>query len=164
MHNTPAADPPSAPDATTAALVPSSALPTEVRVLDQFAWREYRDKPAMETANPVHTAMVADEAGNVRLCYVKLTPNMAEPTLLCEALGWVLAGHAGLRRADFAAIILVDKSKLAKSLTLNYLCTAFDGPFIPAWCTEAVPGKVIKSIANPTGKLNIQYVQDSKRS
>ncbi|MBP6006482.1 MAG: hypothetical protein KA740_02185 [Rhodoferax sp.] len=159
MQNVPATNPPPAPTADSAVQMEVPALPTEVPILNENAWREYRDKPGLTTLNSVHIALVADESGVERLCYVKMLPDMTSPTLLCEAMGWVLAGHAGLRRADFAAFLFVDKDKLGQCQTLTYECMTFAGPLIPAWCTEAIPGSAIMSGRKGPG---MQFIQDQK--
>lgn len=148
--------------ATIAPTAPVRALPVEVPMLDASAWREFRGQPGKATANSTHIAVVADDAGVERICFVKLTPKLDKPTLLCEALGWVLAGHAGLRRADFAAIILVDKARLAKSQELTLECSAFQGDFIPAWCSEAIPGNSIMASAKSPSKPGMQFMSEHK--
>lgn len=137
-------------------------MPVEVPMLDESAWREYRGQPGRATANSTHIAVVADETGVERLCFVKLAPDLNKPTLLCEALGWVLAGHAGVRRASFAAIILVDKVKLAKSQELTFECSSFPGDFIPAWCSEAIPGNSVLSSAKSATKPGMQFIVEHK--
>lgn len=160
MQDAEAANTPPAPAIAPAAHAP--AQPTEVPVLDASAWREYRGQPGKATANSTHIAMVADEAGAQRLCFVKLAPNTNAPGLLCEALGWVLAGHAGLRRANFAAIILVEKARLAQSEELTFECASFQGDFIPAWCSEAIPGNSVMSSIKSPSKPGMQFVNDHK--
>ena len=145
MPDTQSAAPPPATAIETSA--PVHAFPVEVPMLDASAWREYRGQPGKATANSTHIAVVADDAGVERICFVKLAPRLDKPTLLCEALGWVLAGHAGLRRSEFGAIILVNKARLAKSQPLTLECAAFQGDFIPAWCSEAIPGNSVLSHA-----------------
>lgn len=141
---------------------PVHALPLEVPMLDASAWREYRGQPGKATANSIHIAMVADDAGVERLCFVKLAPKLDKPTLLCEALGWVLAGHAGLRRSEFGAIVLVDKVRLAKSQQLTHECAAFQGDLIPAWCSEAIPGSSVLSHAKTPSKPGMQFMTEHK--
>lgn len=160
MQNAEAANTPPAPSIAPAAHAP--ALPTEVPVLDASAWREYRGQPGKATTNSTHIAVVADEAGNKRLCFVKLAPKTDTPSLLCEAMGWVLAGHSNLRRADFAAIILVDKARLAQSQQLTLECAAFKGDFIPAWCSEAIPGNSVISSAKSPSKPGMQFIGHHK--
>lgn len=160
MQDAQTANPPPATDI--ASVAPVHTLPVEVPILDASAWREYRGQPGKATANSTHIAVVADEAGVERICFVKLAPKLDKPTLLCEALGWVLAGHAGLRRADFAGIILVDKVKLAKSQDLTLECSAFKGDFIPAWCSEAIPGKSVLSSAKSPSKPGMQFISEHK--
>jgi len=151
------------PLATTESSATASEMPVEVPLLDASAWREYRGKLGKATANSTHIALVADEAGVERLCFVKLAPNLDKPTLLCEALGWVLAGHAGLRRADFGAIILVEKAKLAKNEDLTIECAAFQGEHIPAWCSEAIPGNTVLSHAKSSTKPGMQFITEFKQ-
>lgn len=160
MPDAQAANPPPATASTPAALMP--ALPVEVPMLDASAWREYRGQPGKATANSTHIAVVADDAGVERMCFVKLAPKLDKPTLLCEALGWVLAGHAGLRRAEFGAIILVDKARLAKSQQLTVECAAFQGEFLPAWCSEAIPGNSVLSQAKSPSKPGMQFITEHK--
>lgn len=160
MLDAQAANPPSATDIQTSA--PVHALPVEVPMLDASAWREYRGQPGKSTANSTHIAVVADDAGVERICFVKLAPKLDKPTLLCEALGWVLAGHAGLRRSEFGAIILVDKARLAKSQPLTVEVAAFHGDFIPAWCSEAIPGNSVLSHAKSLSKPGMQFITEHK--
>jgi len=160
MQDAQAANPP--PATAISAAAPVQALPIEVPILDASAWREYRGQPGKATANSTHIAVVADDAGVERICFVKLAPKLDKPTLLCEALGWVLAGHAGLRRADFAAIILVDKARLAKCQELTLECAAFQGDFIPAWCSEAIPGNSVLSSAKSASKPGMQFISEHK--
>lgn len=103
MPDTQSAAPPPATAIETSA--PVHAFPVEVPMLDASAWREYRGQPGKATANSTHIA-VADDAGVERICFVKLAPRLDKPTLLCEALGWVLAGHAWLRRSGIRATSL----------------------------------------------------------
>lgn len=113
-----------------------------VPILDSSAWREYRGRPGNPGINvSTHLAKIADETGKERLCYVKLLPNPLSPALLCEALGWVLAGHAEVSRAEFAAIVMVDVATLRSSQLLS---PEFDSlTFCPAWCSQAVPGAAV---------------------
>ena len=160
MPNAQAANSP--PAQTFAPTAPSPGLPTEVPMLDASAWREYHEAPGCETFNSNHMARVADAAGVERMCFVKMAPNTDSPSLLCEALGWVLAGHVGLRRAEFAAIILVDKLRLAKSQALTYDCANFRGDFIPAWCSEAIPGHSILSSAKSSSRPGMKFITEHK--
>lgn len=117
-----------------------------VPILDASAWREYRGRPGNPGINgSTHLAKIADETGTERLCYVKLVPSPISPALLCEALGWVLAGHAEVNRAEFSAIVMVDVAILRKSQTLS---PEFDTlTFCPAWCSQAVPGSAVRDQA-----------------
>ena len=160
MPDTHSAAPPPATAIETSA--PVHAFPVEVPMLDASAWREYRGQPGKATANSTHIAVVADDAGVERICFVKLAPRLDKPTLLCEALGWVLAGHAGLRRSEFGAIILVNKARLAKSQPLTLECAAFQGDFIPAWCSEAIPGNSVLSHAKSPSRPGMQFITEHK--
>lgn len=160
MHDVRAANPPLA--TTIPPAEPDSPLPVEVPLLDASAWREYRGQPGKATANSTHIAVIADVVGVERICFVKLAPKLDKPTLLCEALGWVLAGHAGLRRAEFAAIVLVDKAKLAQCQQLTFECSTFQGDFIPAWCSEAIPGNSVLSRAKSPSKPGMQFISEHK--
>ena len=135
---------------------------SEVRILDATAWREYRGQPGTDTFNSTHIAMIADESKVERLCFVKLAANPGRPTLLCEAMGWVLAGHAGLKRAEFAAVVFVDKARLAKSQVLSPECEAYPGDSIPAWCSQAIPGKSVLSSAKTIYKPGMLFFQELK--
>lgn len=150
------------PPATAIESLPIHVLPVEVPVLDASAWREYRGQPGKATANSNHIAVVADDAGVERICFVKLAPKLDRPALLCEALGWVLAGHSGVRRSEFGAIILVDKVRLAESQPLTAECAAFNGNLIPAWCSEAIPGNSVLSHAKSPSKPGIHFVTEHK--
>lgn len=130
---------------------PAPTMPPEVPVLDSSAWREYRGQPGKATHNSTHIAVIADAAGVERRCFVKLAPDPSTPTLLCEAMGWVLAGHAGVRRAEFVAIVLVDKKRLAASQTLPPECMAA-GDLIPAWCSSAISGQPVNANQKPAPK------------
>lgn len=160
MPDAQATNPPPATASQPVALPP--VLPVEVPMLDASAWREYRGQPGKATANSTHIAVVADDSGAERVCFVKLAPKLDKPTLLCEALGWVLAGYAGLRRADFGAIILVDKARLATSQQLTVECAAFLGEFIPAWCSEAIPGNSVLSHVKSPSKPGMRFITEHK--
>lgn len=153
---------PPAPATAAAAPAKGPAQLSEVRIFEASAWREYRGQPGTATVNSTHIAVIADEHGTGRRCFVKLAPDLTRPTLLCEAMGWVLAGHAGLKRAEFAAVVFVDKARLAKSQELSPECAAYAGDFIPAWCSQAIPGKSILSSAKTADKPGMQFFQDHK--
>jgi hypothetical protein len=114
-----------------------------VPFLDESAWRQFRSKPANQGVNSTtHTALVADAAGVEHRCYVKLLPDPYSPALLCEALGWVLAGHAGLLHPPFGAVVLVPVAKLAACMKLPPAVMAMDR--CPAWCAaEIAPGRQV---------------------
>lgn len=141
---------------------PARLMPPDVPVLDSSAWREYRGRPGKTTHNSTHIAVIADGTGVLRRCFVKLAPDPGLPTLLCEAMGWVLAGHAGLRRADFAGIVLIDKERLAKSEELPPACFAVAGDMIPAWCSSAIPGQTVNANQKAEKKPGAQFYIDYK--
>lgn len=118
-----------------------------VPILDTSAWREFRGQPGNPGVNSTHLAKIADESGKERICYVKLAPDPNIPALLCEALGWVLAGHAALSRAEFVAIVMVDVATLRKSQPLPPEFNHFSDPLCPAWCSQAVPGSAVRDHA-----------------
>lgn len=114
-----------------------------VPILDASAWREFRGTPSNSSFNQTtHLAKIADDAGQLRDCYVKLLP-LEYPALLGEAIGWLLARSSNVACVPFAAIILVPLDKLRGSLDLP---SEFDGVDVcPAWCCE-VAGKTVKQV------------------
>lgn len=115
-----------------------------VPILDSSAWREYRGKPASSGVNETaHLAKIADTAGKLRDCFVKLLP-LTYPSLLGEAIGWLLARASDLSCVPFAAIVIVPLAELRKSAELP---SEFDGmDECPAWCCEIVAGKSVRQI------------------
>lgn len=111
--------------------------------LNETAYRQFRAMPPNQGVNTTtHTAIVADQAGKEHRCYVKLLPDPTSPRLVCEALGWVLTGAAGLLRPDFGAVLLVPVSKLPDPLrshsSLAGLATC------PSWCASEInPGRQV---------------------
>ena len=62
-----------------------------VSILDSSAWREFRGEPSSSGVNETaHLAKIADSTGKLRDCFVKLLP-LNYPSLLGEAIGWLLA-------------------------------------------------------------------------
>lgn len=115
-----------------------------IQILDATAWREYRG-PVTEGSSLTHIAKIArpDRNGEEPLCFVKLVPDNKFPTLLCEAMGWVLAGHAGLTRPPFVAIVMVDVAILNRSQLLPK--DVLNGSqFCAAWCSQALDGKSLR--------------------
>lgn len=115
-----------------------------IPILNSTAWREYRGQPGRAGMNSTHIATISDTSGFERLCFVKLVPDPDIPTLLCEAMGWVLAGHAGLTRPPFVAIVMVDIAKLHKSQALPSNLVNSGNPFCVAWCSQALAGKSLR--------------------
>ena len=118
-----------------------------VPILDATAWREFRGQPGNPGVNSTHLANIADESGKQRICYVKLAPDPDIPSLLCEALGWVLAGPAGLRRAEFVAIVMLDVATLRANKVFPPEFNHRADPLCPAWCSQAVPGPAVRDHA-----------------
>ncbi|TCJ14959.1 hypothetical protein EZJ19_08755 [Parasulfuritortus cantonensis] len=115
-----------------------------VPILDSSAWREYRGRPASLGANgTAHLAKIADGTGKLRDCFVKLLP-LTYPSLLGEAIGWLLARASGLTCVPFAAIVIVPLSQLRQSTTLPLELNGID--YCPAWCCEVVAGKSLRQI------------------
>lgn len=115
-----------------------------VPILDGSAWREFRGKPSSAGVNEtVHLAKIADMDGRLYDCFVKLLP-LNYPSLLGEAIGWLLTRSANVACAKFAAIVLVPLDELRKSTKLP---SEFDSMKVcPAWCCEVVPGKSVRQI------------------
>ena len=115
-----------------------------VPILDASAWREYRGKPSSCGINETaHLAKIADTTGKLRDCFVKLLP-LTYPSLLGEAIGWLLARASDLSCVPFGAIVIVPLNELRKSTDLP---TTFDGmDECPAWCCEIVAGKSLRQI------------------
>lgn len=131
-------------------LASGRGMDVRVPLLDESAWRQFRSKAVSQGLNSsTHTAIIADAAGVEHRCYVKLLPVQDSPGLLCEALGWVLAGHAGLLRPPFGAMVLVPVAKLASCMKLPPDLMTED--VCPAWCaSEIYPGRQVG-----TGRMNI---------
>jgi len=115
-----------------------------VPILDTSAWREFRGKPSSSGVNETaHLAKIADPTGKLRDCFVKLLP-LNYPSLLGEAIGWLLARSSDVSCVPFAAIVLVPIGELRKSTALP---AEFDGMDVcPAWCCEIVSGKSLRQI------------------
>ena len=115
-----------------------------IPILDTSAWREYRGKPSSSGINETtHLAKIADQTGMLRDCFVKLLP-LQYPSLLGEAIGWLLARSSNVTCVSFAAILLVPLTELRKSTVLP---AEFDGMDVcPAWCSELVAGKSLRQI------------------
>ena len=115
-----------------------------VPILDQSAWREFRGKPSNTGLNETaHLAKIADQTGNLHDCFVKLLPTQY-PSLLGEAVGWLLARNSDVSCVAFAAIVLVPIAQLRASIALP---SEFDNIDVcPAWCCEIVAGKSLRQI------------------
>lgn len=109
--------------------------------LDETAWREFKTRPGNTGMNSTHVAIISDTHGNERPCFVKLAPDPNMPTLLCEAMGWVLAGHAGLERPPFVAVVMVNIAKLHRCMPLPSEVVLSGNQHCAAWCSEALAGK-----------------------
>lgn len=113
-------------------------------ILDTTAWREFRGKPSKCGVNETtHLAKIEDPSGKLRDCFVKLLP-LNYPSLLGEAIGWLLAKASGVACPDFAAIIFVPVDELRKNTKLP---SEFDSlSSCPAWCCEIVSGQSVRQI------------------
>lgn len=115
-----------------------------VPILDVSAWREFRGKPLNSGINETaHLAKIADTTGKLRDCFVKLLP-LKYPSLLGEAIGWILAKSADVACVPFAAIVMVPLNELRKTVDLP---SEFEGiDECPAWCCELVAGKSVRQV------------------
>jgi hypothetical protein len=115
-----------------------------VLILDQSAWREFRGVPPSQGINPTtHLARIADPAGKLHDCFVKLL-SPRTPALLCEALGWMLAQASDVPSPKFGAIVLLPLAGLRKQVALP---PVYDGMAVcPAWCSEVVAGDTVKQV------------------
>jgi len=115
-----------------------------IPILDSSAWREFRGKPANSGMNETtHLAKIVDANGKLHDCFVKLLP-LNYPSLLGEAVGWLLARASGVTCVPFGAIVMVPLTKLRECMSLP---ERFDGmDFCPAWCSEIVAGKSVRQI------------------
>lgn len=113
-------------------------------ILDANAWREFRGKPnGLGVNETAHLAKIADQSGKLRDCFVKLLP-LQYPSLLGEAIGWLLARAANVACPPFAAILLVPLKSLRKSTPLP---SEYEGMAVcPAWCCEVVAGRSLRQI------------------
>lgn len=115
-----------------------------IQILDSNAWREYRGQPGGIGKNKTtHLARIEDAFGGMHDCVVKLLP-LKEPSLLCEAIGWLLAKTSGVTSPAFGCIVVVPLDRLRRS---HQLPTEFDGvKECPAWCCELVRGKSVLQV------------------
>lgn len=115
-----------------------------VPILDVSAWREFRGKPINIGINETaHLAKIADATGKLHDCFVKLLP-LNYPSLMGEAIGWLLARSADVACVPFAGIVVVPLTELRKNIDLP---SEFDGVNeCPAWCCEIVAGKSVRQI------------------
>lgn len=114
-------------------------------ILDSLAWREFRGTPGHSGLNTTtHLAKIADTTGKLHDCYVKLlAPN--RPSLLCEAIGWLLTQSIGVPSTTFGAIVLVPVSELLKT-GMALPDPIGDWETCPAWCSEIVSGKSVRQV------------------
>lgn len=114
-----------------------------VPIFDASAWREFRGPSTFGNKNTAHFAKIADTTGKLHDCFVKLLP-LNYPSLLGEAIGWLLTRSTDVPCVSFAAIVLVPLDELRKSTVLPI---EFDGiNECPAWCCEIVSGKSVRQI------------------
>ena len=115
-----------------------------INIYDSSAWLEFRGSPKVKGVNTTtHFAKITDEVGKLHSCYVKLL-NMNTPSLLGEAIGWLLANSNNVPCVQFACIVLVPITKLEKHITLPEWVKGYDT--YPAWCTEIVNGKSLAQL------------------
>lgn len=114
-------------------------------ILDSSAWREFRGIPDRSGLNPTtHLAKIADSSGKLHDCYVKLlVPN--KPSLLCEAIGWLLAQATEVPSPSFGAVVLVPVGELHKA-GIALPDPIKDWDICPAWCCEIVSGKAVRQV------------------
>lgn len=114
-------------------------------ILAPDAWREFRGTPDRSGVNTTtHLAKIADTTGKLHDCYVKLlTPN--KPSLLCEAIGWLLTKSSEIPSPAFSAIVLVPVAELRKAgMILPDPIASWET--CPAWCSEIVSGKAVRQV------------------
>ena len=115
-----------------------------VTILDASAWREFRGKPNNTGINETaHLAKIADTSGNLHDCFVKLLP-LEYPSLLGEAIGWLLARSSDVNCVPYAAIVMVPLNELRKSIVLPKEFESLE--YCPAWCCELLAGKSVRQI------------------
>lgn len=115
-----------------------------VPVYDSTAWREFRGVPSSLGINSTtHLAKVADPTGKLHDCVVKLLP-IDRPSLLCEAVGWVLARAAGIPCPAFAGIVMVPVEELRNHVSLPPEIASKST--CPAWYSELVPGDSLRQL------------------
>ena len=116
-----------------------------IDILPSTAWRGFRGKPSRNGLNPTtHLAIVADQNGAERRCFLKFIDVERSPGLLCEGLGWLLASSAGVRVPEFAAIVMVPIVELSRSVDLPSWLSSYTE--YPAWCVQVVDGKSVAEI------------------
>lgn len=122
----------------------SSVQIKQVEIFDSSAWVEFRGIPKNLGLNKTtHFAKIQDRTGKLHSCYVKLL-HLGTPSLLCEALGWIIAGSSGVPCTSFACIVLIPVNELKKNMQLPDWTNGFD--FYPAWCTSIVDGKSLAQL------------------
>lgn len=115
-----------------------------VKIYGTPSWYEFRGVPKSRGINTsTHLAKIADETGKLHDCYVKLL-DINSPSLLGEAIGWILADSNLVPCAQFACIVLVPTEALAKFMALPEWAKNLET--CPAWCTEIVNGKSLAQL------------------
>ena len=112
-------------------------------ILPSTAWREFRGAPDRQGQNlTTHRALIADERGQERLCYVKACPPQY-PMVIAESLAWLIAEALDLPRPDYAALLLLPLPRLRSSMALDQHWGHYSEAL--AFCSSAVDGKPIRA-------------------
>lgn len=117
------------------------------QILSSSAWQEFRGKPKNQTLNEsaIHFAIVKDAQGKRRKCAVKFVDLSARPGLICEGLGWLLAGATDVHIPEFAAVLMVPIAKLSGCMAVpSFLSNHTE---YPAWCVEIVDGSSVAQLS-----------------
>lgn len=111
-------------------------------ILPSTSWREFRGPASNQGQNfTTHQALIADQHGVERLCYVKACPP-GYPMVVAESLAWLIAEALDLARPEFAALLLLPVPKLRMSMRMDQHWQHY--PEVLAFCSSAVQGKPIR--------------------
>lgn len=116
-----------------------------IQVLPPEAWAEFRGQPGTIGINEgLHLAKIndPDTTKKPHNCFVKPLPE--PPSLICEALGWLLAREAGVQCTPWANILMLDVQALGKCMPLPGKLQGL--AMCPAWCSEVVPGSTVRQV------------------
>lgn len=113
-----------------------------IPILPPHAWREFRAPAPNQGSNKTtHLALVEAPDGKLHKCFVKMVPN-GWPSVLTEALAWLLAEALDLPRPEFAAIVPVPVPELRRLMPLDQHWVGYGGLW-PAFAASAVEGKAL---------------------